>query len=62
MKYSDVRAIWNDMTQDSRDTGDIQFSDFTRAVDGVVGVGPPRTPVPSQPLDYLSDNKPLNWD
>lgn len=61
MKQSDVRAVWSDMTPDSRDTGDIQFSDFKRAVDGVVGIEPP-SEMPAQPLDYPSDNKPLNWD
>lgn len=60
MKQSDVKAIWHDMTKDTRDTGDIQFSDFKRAVDGVVGVDPPLE-MPSQPLDYISDDKPLDW-
>ena len=48
------------MTKDTRDTGDIQFSDFKRAVDVVVGVDPPLE-MPSQPLDYISDDKPLDW-
>ena len=49
------------MTQDSRDTGDIQFSTFERAVDGVVGIESPLE-MPAQPLDYSTSNKPLNWD
>lgn len=60
MKQSDVRAVWDDMVQDTRDTGDIQFSTFERAFDRVVGIEPP-SEMPSQPLDYPSDNKPLNW-
>ena len=61
MKQSDVKAIWEDLTQDTRDTGDIRFNDFKRAVDGVVGVDPPPE-MPAQPLDYPSDGKSLDWD
>ena len=61
MKQSDVKAIWKDMTRDTRNTGDIQFSTFERAVDGVVGIEPP-SEMPAQPLDYSSSNKSIDWD